>query len=99
RDPLVTGVQTCALPICHRRRAPQWGRLVAEIADCSRALDGVTDAMLRRSASELGERLRREGFRGELITRVFALVREAADRTIGRSEERRVGQAWSGVGW
>src|SRR5438445_197706 len=68
----------------HRRRAPQWGRLVAEIADCSRALDGVTDAMLRRSASELGERLRREGFRGELITRVFALVREAADRTIGQ---------------
>src|SRR2546428_14029643 len=68
----------------HARRAPQWGRLVAEIADCSRALDGVTDAMLRRSASELGERLRREGFRGELITRVFALVREAADRTIGQ---------------
>ena len=68
----------------HARRAPQWGRLVAEIADCSRALDGVTDAMLRRSASELGEHLRREGFRGELITRVFALVREAADRTIGQ---------------
>src|SRR2546430_9698029 len=68
----------------HRRRAPQWGRLVAEIADCSRALDGVTDAMLRRSACELRERLRREGFREELITRVFALVREAADRTIGQ---------------
>ena len=67
----------------HARRRPQWGRLVTEIAECSRALDGVTDAMLRRSASELGERLRREGFRQELITRVFALVREAADRTIG----------------
>src|SRR3989449_3445500 len=68
----------------HARRRPQWGRLVTEIAECSRALDGVTDAMLRRSASELGERLRREGFRQELITRVFALVREAADRTIGQ---------------
>src|SRR5256712_6505847 len=67
----------------HARPRGQWGRLATEIAGCSRALDGVADAMLRRSASELGERLRREGFRQELITRVFALVREAADRTIG----------------
>src|SRR6267378_2685628 len=76
--------QARGLVVRHARRAPQWGRLVAEIAECSRALDGVADAMLRRSASELGERLRREGFREELITRVFALVREAADRTIGQ---------------
>src|SRR2546428_147653 len=26
----------------HARRRPQWGRLVTEIAECSRALDGVT---------------------------------------------------------
>jgi preprotein translocase subunit SecA len=68
----------------HARRTPQWGRLVAEIAEASRALDGVADAVLRRSAFELGERLRREGFQQELVTRVFALVREAADRTVGQ---------------
>jgi preprotein translocase subunit SecA len=67
----------------HARRKPEWGRLVAEVAECGRALDGVADAVLRRSAAELGERLRREGFVPELIHRVFALVREAADRTIG----------------
>jgi preprotein translocase subunit SecA len=67
----------------HARRKPEWGRLVAEVAECGRALDGVSDAVLRRSAAELGERLRREGFAPELVTRVFALVREAADRTIG----------------
>jgi preprotein translocase subunit SecA len=64
-----------------RRR--QWSDLVTEVAECGRALDGVPDTVLRRSAAELGERLRREGFRHELVTRVFALVREAAERAIG----------------
>ena len=65
------------------RRRQQWGRLIAEVAECGRALDGVSDAVLRRTAAELGERLRREGFAQELVTRVFALVREAAERAIG----------------
>ena len=65
------------------RRRQQWGRLISEVAEFGRSLDGAPDAMLRRTAAELGERLRREGFRQELVTRVFALVREAAERAVG----------------
>jgi preprotein translocase subunit SecA len=66
-----------------RPRRRRWSDLVTQVAESGRALDGVPDTVLRRSAAELGERLRREGFRQELVSRVFALVREAAERTIG----------------
>jgi len=65
------------------RRRQQWADLIARVAEHGRAFDGVADVVLRRTAAELGERLRREGFEPELITRVFALVREAAERAIG----------------
>jgi preprotein translocase subunit SecA len=38
---------------------------------------------IRGAASELRPLLRRQGFRPDLVARSFALVREAADRTIG----------------
>lgn len=75
--------QVRGIVVRRARRRRQWAALVTEVAECGRALDGVPDVVLRRSAAELGERLRREGFRPELVTRVFALVREAAERAVG----------------
>lgn len=43
----------------------------------------LTDADLGRRARELGLALRREGFRPGLVAHTFALVREAAGRTLG----------------
>jgi preprotein translocase subunit SecA len=80
-DRLVVALRGLAVRHAPRRR--EWAQLVTQVAEHSRALDGLPDAALRRLAAELGERLRREGFRPDLVARVFALVREAAERSIG----------------
>ena len=46
--------------------------------------DRVTDDHLRQSAKQLQEELRRHGLSDELVCRSFALVREAASRTLGQ---------------
>src|SRR5205823_8656495 len=88
RDKLVTGVQTCALPICGldrtvsvlrrtasiRRRSASTARSAAALAP--HALP-TAPTLSRMSASEWGSRFRTAG-------------REARDLT--RSEERRVGK-------
>jgi preprotein translocase subunit SecA len=43
----------------------------------------LSDDEILEESRRLGPRLRREGFRRELVGRVFALVREAAARTLG----------------
>ncbi|MFO7964217.1 MAG: preprotein translocase subunit SecA [Desulfobacterales bacterium] len=43
----------------------------------------MTDAQIAADCIELGGRLKREGFARELVSRVFALVREVADRRLG----------------
>jgi len=57
------------------------------IADAVQAVAGETaelpDARLPAAARDLGLRLRREGYRLDAVARTFALVREAAGRTIG----------------
>ncbi|HEU5283342.1 MAG TPA: preprotein translocase subunit SecA [Burkholderiales bacterium] len=45
---------------------------------------GLPDPGLRQAADELRVLLRREGFTGDAVARTFALVREAATRTIGQ---------------
>lgn len=64
------------------RRGQSWGRLVAAVAEEGRALDRITDSELRRRARALRSQLRSEGFQDDLVARAFALVREAADRTV-----------------
>lgn len=48
-----------------------------------RALEREGDEALRRTAEDLSIALRREGFKDPLVARSFALVREAAHRTVG----------------
>jgi preprotein translocase subunit SecA len=59
-------------------------RIVAATAQAGTALAGAPDEALRARASDLRARLRREGI-GELAlaAEAFALVREAASRTLG----------------
>src|SRR5207247_8220971 len=92
RDPLVTGVQTCALPICQHARVEN--RHQAPVAF---GADEPAESLL-----ELDDRLRH----GEFVERVAAPSRDRFgagfdDRPIRRrerSEERRVGKE-CGCGW
>src|SRR5438105_8448828 len=77
RDPLVTGVQTCALPI---------SRIIASLVEAgyvSRESDPVDRRAWLATATEEGERL----VSGVRSTRVQEL-----NRRLDRSEERRVGK-------
>src|SRR5207247_4080407 len=92
-DPLVTGVQTCALPIFHGTWKPKiamatglWMRNGSEIR-------GRQTPAYRRSASSVGRPVRRIAVATESMsygTRRTPKVR--LDRSRRRSEERRVGQ-------
>src|SRR5207247_5300445 len=90
RDPLVTGVQTCALPIW---RGP-----------CPReVLRGVPreGARVRRSERRKGGRIREPPRDGERVHLPVLLRSEGPDQGVrplkgGRSEERRVGTERSG---
>jgi preprotein translocase subunit SecA len=55
--------------------------LVSQQAD---GLEQLSDAELREAADALRPVLRREGFADEPVARAFALVREAATRTLGQ---------------
>ena len=65
-----------------RQRRVRAARLVPLVAEHGRALDGVSDRALREAAQALRPALRRDGFSEDLVARVFALVREAAWRTL-----------------
>src|SRR5262249_60036286 len=89
RDWSVTGVQTCALPIClrcacGRSRGP---RCASDSGLSSERLERLVDLLVRRL-----ERVLRRGLPGQ--RRVDVVV----DRLGDRSEERRVGKEWR-CGW
>ena len=65
-----------------RERQVRAARLVPLVAQHGRALDGVSDRALREATQALRPALRRDGFSEDLVARVFALVREAAWRTL-----------------
>jgi preprotein translocase subunit SecA len=44
----------------------------------------LSDGRLREEAAELGLRLREQGFINPLVARCFSLIREAAERTVGK---------------
>src|SRR5207244_8971584 len=98
RDDLVTGVQTCALPICGGGRLRRDSGAVAQggargtVAVVGQGeRDDPGAGRHRNGAAEV--RRDRIGARGQ---------REPAERRpaewIGRSEERRVGKGWGGGG-
>jgi preprotein translocase subunit SecA len=48
-----------------------------------RSMEGLIDREILELSRSLGQRLRMEGYKKELVAQVFALVREVAGRTIG----------------
>ncbi|MGH2360094.1 MAG: hypothetical protein ACRDGM_06070, partial [bacterium] len=73
-------------PLLRRLRVRQCVQttIVAQVAEQGQGLDHVSDSQLQQQASQLREKLRRDGLSEDLVCRAFALVREAAHRTIGQ---------------
>ncbi len=66
-----------------RPRASRFGWIVERANAEAPALKGLPDARLKEFSWSLRQRLRSEGLRDDLIAQAFALVREAAERTVG----------------
>lgn len=66
-----------------RSRLDNPRRIVPAVESCSAEIAGLDDAQLKAEARRLGLEVRMHGFREDLVGRCFALVREAAGRTIG----------------
>src|SRR5206468_6115007 len=92
RDLIVTGVQTCALPICHSRsRFTQWLigiPLQPGIIAPSLAIDGPVQVFQGKPVPRIIEP---DVMRG---THARAPLAMRSRRTCRRSEERRVGKEW-----
>jgi preprotein translocase subunit SecA len=73
-------------PLCDRLRDPAHRlRPIVELADRhEQRLRAAPDAALSALADGMRARLRRDGFPPDLVGECFALVREAASRTIGK---------------
>ncbi len=69
------------LPGLERRRAL---RLVARVDALAQATAALDDAQLRALAQRLRVALRRDGFAPEPVAQLFAVVREAAGRVLGK---------------
>src|SRR5205823_9677619 len=96
RDKLVTGVQTCALPISHAAltddggAADALGAAIAAIAGRRPFAD--VEARLRGAAAELDEAARDVRAAGDAIEE----DPERLAQVQSRSEERRGGEEWNG---
>jgi preprotein translocase subunit SecA len=75
-----------AAPILRRRAAAwqRWAAFPALVDAAGGDLESLSDAALREAATAIGRDLRRQGLTDPLVSRAFALVREAAGRTIGQ---------------
>src|SRR5207244_8187762 len=90
RDDLVTGVQTCALPISEFERAS--GEARSQLIEQSRGVVEEIQRQFERAFSAEGGSLGRVF--GEFETGLAEQIAAhfGADRSTARSEERRVGQ-------
>ena len=66
-----------------RARSGGLRQIVSLVEECEPGLSGQTDTALLEVAEGLRFQLRREGFEPLGVARVFALVREVAERTVG----------------
>lgn len=86
-DRLAQALDAAALAPLRRglhRLAGDTDRLVAQVDALAGELAALSDEALRARASALRPRLRKEGFTRALAAQSFALVREAASRTLGQ---------------
>src|SRR5206468_9844258 len=98
RDLIVTGVQTCALPICFDLDAALDSvvQLRAEIPE-----DAFTAPILGTERAGNGIVIREDGLVltiGYLITEASTIWLTTNQGVVARSEERRVGREWRGGG-
>src|SRR5205823_12051389 len=90
-DKLVTGVQTCALPIWDVDGVPPWRRILGMVFQHYAIFPHMTVA--QNVGYGLGVRRRPAVDIGEKVDRLLTLV------GLARSEERRVGKEWRSRGW
>jgi preprotein translocase subunit SecA len=57
---------------------------VRAVASHARWAGSLTDGRIREEAAELGLQLREHGFTNPLVSRCFSLIRESAERTLGK---------------
>lgn len=76
----MTSWPAVALPRLHQARLK---RIVSAVNRAGPALAAMDDAGLRKAARTLRLRLRRLGFRDDVVADSFALVREVAEREVG----------------
>lgn len=79
-------IERALKPVRNRIRSPASSlkRILQFVEPHDRLLRTVSDADLQARGESLRRRLRREGFRDRLVGEAFALVREAASRTMGK---------------
>ncbi|MGQ9647142.1 MAG: preprotein translocase subunit SecA [Thermodesulfobacteriota bacterium] len=66
-----------------RPRASRFEWIVDRVHLQGRSVEPLTNDAIREAAQSLRQRLRSEGFKREWVAQAFALVREAASRTLG----------------
>lgn len=67
-----------------KKRSALNSRIVESVREKGSMLAGLNEHQLRQEAQSVRDQLRLTGFSYELVCRAFALIREAADRTIGQ---------------
>ncbi len=66
-----------------RPRASRFMWIVERVREEGSIVEGLTKDQILEESRELGKQLRIQGFSDDLVARAFALVREAAERTVG----------------
>jgi len=66
-----------------RTRMIRPGRIIPLVRACEPAMGTLNDQKLREEGRQAGLKIRQHGFRDDLVAQSFALIREAAWRTIG----------------
>jgi len=66
-----------------RPHASRFDWIVDLVSDRGRSVKNLGDREILEASQKLRQQLRGEGFKGELVAQAFALVREAASRTLG----------------
>src|SRR5205823_7863581 len=97
RDKLVTGVQTCALPISHSKEKECYVRLVEHLGAQRLEYAKKFESDKEQCASELNKRLKRTSRKIERFLPPGA--KTDPDRNKVRSEERRVGKECKANRW
>jgi len=81
-DRLETFLSSAVVPWVKPREG-RYREMVGQINRCGISAKDMRDRELLDKSRELGKLLRKDGFRDDIIAEIFALIREAAVRTIG----------------